>query len=271
MQAADWQAVDVGGARISYRDAGSGDAVVLVHGIGTDCAVWDEVFGSLASEHRVIAWNAPGYGASDPLPDASPAIRDYSRALAGLLAALDLGSAHLVGHSIGAAIVAGLSACSDLAAKKVVLLHPVAGFGGRPFEERERLRRARLAEVESLGMAEFAGRRGPGILGSGLDAARRRAAVSNMARVPAGGYLQLWNALCGSDLHADLPLIRSPALVVAGEEDPVAPAASCREIAAAIPAAFEMVGRVGHSLPVEDPLRLAAILRRFLGGSDDGR
>ncbi len=59
--------VSVGGRTLAYREAGSGAPLVLLHGIGNQSGSWVQQLESLADRFRVIAWDAPGYGGSDPL------------------------------------------------------------------------------------------------------------------------------------------------------------------------------------------------------------
>src|SRR5262245_46878990 len=83
-----------GGAGVAVRTAGRDDApaVVLLHGIGSGAGSWLEVALALAPSARVIAWDAPGYGASTPLAPARPRAADYAARLNALLAALDVGT-----------------------------------------------------------------------------------------------------------------------------------------------------------------------------------
>ena len=68
---------------ISYLEMGSGDApaLVMLHGIGSNAGSFAPLMTRLAARRRVIAWNAPGYGASAPLAADWPSADDYARAL----------------------------------------------------------------------------------------------------------------------------------------------------------------------------------------------
>ena len=119
-----------GGAVVSVRECGAGPAIVCLHGIGSGAASWLGVALLLAPQARVIAWDAPGYGASTPLAPAAPSAADYAQRLHGLLDALDIQSCVLVGHSLGA-ITAGCAARKDSALapriRRLVLVSPAAG------------------------------------------------------------------------------------------------------------------------------------------------
>src|SRR6185295_9581518 len=87
------------GRTISYREAGAGTPLMLLHGIGSGSASFETQFG--LPGYRIIAWDAPGYGQSDPLPDAKPKTKDYADSLAAFLDTLGIKQAHIVGHSLG--------------------------------------------------------------------------------------------------------------------------------------------------------------------------
>ena len=60
------------GGLMSVRECGSGPALVCLHGIGSGAASWLDTALRLAPQARVLAWDAPGYGASTPLAPALP-------------------------------------------------------------------------------------------------------------------------------------------------------------------------------------------------------
>jgi pimeloyl-ACP methyl ester carboxylesterase len=66
MEGAD--TIEVGGARLHYREAGEGDPLLLVHGSGPDSRGWRGAFDDLARDHRVIAYDRRGYGGSGGAP-----------------------------------------------------------------------------------------------------------------------------------------------------------------------------------------------------------
>ena len=98
------------GARLRYREAGRGDAVVLVHGLTRSLHDWVGVGDSLALDHRVIALDLRGFGQSTRFRTPSDFGPKMADDVVRLLDHLRLSRAHLVGHSLGAAIVADVAA-----------------------------------------------------------------------------------------------------------------------------------------------------------------
>ena len=75
------------GAVLSWREAGleggtgkDKPVLVLLHGIGSGSGSWLHQLATLGKTHRVIAWDAPGYGQSTPLNGETPEAADYARA-----------------------------------------------------------------------------------------------------------------------------------------------------------------------------------------------
>jgi pimeloyl-ACP methyl ester carboxylesterase len=86
-----------------YTDVGTGPAIVLLHGLGTDSSAWDRVVPELAAHYRVIAVDLPGYSLRTDVTDV-PHARDLADALDRLLDGLGIECALLVGHSFGGTV-----------------------------------------------------------------------------------------------------------------------------------------------------------------------
>ena len=124
------QLVEIGGRTISYltlaAEEPSGDPVVLVHGFGGDKNSWLFVQQPLAEEHAVHALDLPGHGASDKeVGDGS--LADLAGIVVGFLDALGIERAHLVGHSLGGAVVAAVARSAGEKVASLTLLAP-AGY-----------------------------------------------------------------------------------------------------------------------------------------------
>lgn len=263
--ASNLQTAAIDGARLAWREAGRGPALVLVHGIGGSSASWRPQLDALQNDFRVVAWDAPGYGGSAPLPSRTPRADDYATALLALLDHLGIAKAHLVGHSLGAVFVAALCRRRPGLAQRVVFLHPVTGSGSLPPEQRESVRAARIKDLGSAGMRAFAENRGRAILGTVGSPEAIAEAIEVMAEVPEAGYLAAWESMCAADIFPDLRYVRCPALVVCGTDDPVSPPATGEKIAAALPdAKLEVINGLGHYGSLEVPGLVNDRLREFL-------
>jgi pyruvate dehydrogenase E2 component (dihydrolipoamide acetyltransferase) len=126
--AAELQTADVGGRKISYAGAGEqGDVVLLVHGYGGDRNSWLFLQEPLAARYRVYALDLPGHGTS--AKDVGDGTLDVlADAVTGVLDALGAGRAHLVGHSMGGAVVLAVAARDPGRVASLTLIAP-SGFG----------------------------------------------------------------------------------------------------------------------------------------------
>jgi len=92
---------------IHYNDAGKGDVVIMLHGGGPGASGWSNYYRNIDAfvdrGYRVILMDSPGYGKSDPIVTGETRAVVQARAVKGLMDALDIRQAHLVGNSMGGA------------------------------------------------------------------------------------------------------------------------------------------------------------------------
>src|SRR5688572_12371230 len=90
---------------IRYRDEGSGDPLVFVHGLLVNGRLWDGVAEALRDRHRCIVPTLPLGSHTEPMePDANLSADGVARMIAELLEALDLRKVTLVGNDSGGAL-----------------------------------------------------------------------------------------------------------------------------------------------------------------------
>jgi pimeloyl-ACP methyl ester carboxylesterase len=255
----------VGGRRLAYREAGSGPPLLLLHGVGSGAGSWLAQLASLAVRRRVIAWDAPGYGESDGLPDPAPPAADYAAAALGLADALRLDRFVLLGHSLGAIMAAALCARHCGRVERLILSAPAAGYGKASDEEREARIGPRLREMAQRGPAGLAAARARNLLAPTATAAAVAHVRAVMAELRPAGYEQACRLLGHADIFDDLGAIAVPTLVLCGDADAVTPEDGCRRIAASITGArYQTLRGVGHASYIEDPPQFDAALLGFL-------
>ncbi|WP_280460408.1 alpha/beta fold hydrolase [Nocardia carnea] len=93
---------------LEHHRQGSGEPLVLVHGVGSRWQVWEPIIGTLAEHFEVFAVDLPGFGGSAPLPRTT--VDTLTDALADFLAAQGLDRPHLAGNSMGGGISLNLGA-----------------------------------------------------------------------------------------------------------------------------------------------------------------
>ena len=256
---------------ICWREAGQGPALVLLHGIGSGADAWAAQFAAFSASHRVIAWDAPGYGNSQPLDTAAPLGRDYAAALTALLQHLAIDELVLVGHSLGALIAAAWAANPTAAPfhlRGLVLASPARGYGLAPAATRAAKYQERLQAIQRLGPDGLAAQRSaalcaPGAAPEALERVRR-----NMARVTPGGYAQAAHLLAHDDLLTHLRAVRVqmrvPVAVLCGSADRITLPADCAALASAVGAPFSPIADAGHACYVDAPQAFNAALAQAL-------
>ncbi len=247
--------VDTALGRISYRCAGApgeGEPLVLLHGIGSGSGSWVRQLEAFGSTHHVLAWDAPGYGESQPLPMAQPRAQDYAQRMWAWLDALGaLQPVTLVGHSLGALMAAAAAGLQPLRVARLVLLSPAQGYGRAPAGVREARLRDRLDNLAALGPGGMADKRGAAMLSGQAPPELVAYVKAIMAQVIPAGYTQATHMLSNSDLAGLLSQVRCPVTVASGAADTITPPDGCEAVARAAQAPYVSLGGAGHACALE--------------------
>jgi len=245
--------------------------VVLLHGIGSHARSYEPLMAALPPAADVIAWNAPGYASSQPLPMAAPTPHDYAAALMRLLDTLKATRVVLAGHSLGCLFAASFAAQFPARVAALALLSPALGYRVAPGAALPPAVQARIDEIESLGPEAFAAKRAARLVFEPERKPTVLAAVREaMAGVNPAGYAQAVRALGAGDLIADAARIEAPTLVAVGAQDVVTPPANARAAydALAHAAGYHEIPGAGHALPQEDPAAVARLLTQLMDGGN---
>ena len=237
---------------LSYLEAGQGTPVVLVHGNFACKAWWRGLLQDPPDGARLLAPDLPGFGET-PAPEGFvPSIPAYAEALRGFLREMGVEEAVLVGHYLGGAVV--MEAVTEKT-RGLVLLNSAPPSGLEtpeayyPILESYRYNREALAQA----LAAMAPTHRPPWFPELVDCAQRMHPAHYQGNARA---LAAWRA------SRAYP---GPVLVLYGTLDPIVTRAMAEETKAFFPKGRLMVLEgVGHSLNLEDPARLKAILEGFL-------
>lgn len=252
----------VAGTALLHRP-GDGPTLVLLHGIGSNAGSWLPLMADLPPTLNVLAWWAPGYGASTPLAPRRPTPEDYAARLAELLDGMRLKRVALAGHSLGALFAARFAAAQPERVSALALLSPALGYRVPPDAPLPAALQARIDDLAALGPGSFAAKRAARLLHAPETKPEVLAAVQRaMAAVNLAGYAQAVHALGAGDLLADAARITLPGLVACGAEDSVTPPENARALHAVLPvgSTLHLLPDAGHALPQELPARVATLL-----------
>jgi pimeloyl-ACP methyl ester carboxylesterase len=260
---------------VSYRDVDSATSealpLVLLHGIGSGAASWVQQFEVLGETRRVLAWDAPGYGASTPVEADSPVASDYATVLKDWLDALGIERCVLLGHSLGAIIAGAFAVANPQRVGGLLLLSPAGGYGAASAEVRESKRDQRLAMIAELGPQGLAEKRSTNMLSAHASEEARAWVRWNMSRVIPHGYAQATHLLANADLASDLARYRGRINVAVGADDTITSPEACERLAQAAGTPLQVVPHAGHAGYIEAPTAYTAIIDTFCRVSDGQR
>jgi len=281
---ADTRRLTVGEARIAYREAGAGDAVVLLHGCPFSSFIWRRVMPRLAGDYRCLAPDLLGLGDTETPPGADWSLPAQVAMVLGFLDGLDVECAHLVGHDHGGALAQLLAAEHPDRVDRLVLANAEAYDNWPSPDERPF---ARLTQVPLLGdAAMWAWARRPlfrltlraakavhdrraltdelldGYIAANLASRHRRAKTKRFL----AGQLDPDHNHVTLELVGGLRRFDHPTLLIWATDDPHFGPQWGERLLRDIPGAtrLERLPDTGHLLMEERPDTLAALVRDFL-------
>ena len=242
-----------GHGRQHYKDAGSGEPLILIHTNGASAWQYAEVIPLLLPRMRVIAWDMPGHGDSDPIAR-HYSVEDYADALSGFMQALGLESAHVSGCSIGGSICVAFASRYPQRTRSTVIVETpfrtdaeweanwahVEGNFGLPTQTAQQMGE-RVARVDEARLTRW-----------NID--RNKAGAHTMVDV-------MW-AIRGFDVGAAAKSIQRPAMILYGKRGPtIAGQERFKAMAPQIP--IQVLEDAGHFPMLDQPAAFAEIIASF--------
>ena len=248
--------------QLQYLDSGEGEAVLLLHGLGSCAADWEPQIDALASGYRVIAVDLRGHGAS-PAPDGDWRIGDMADDVLRLLAQLGLRRVHLVGFSLGGMVALELANRAPDRAASLCLINsqPFLGPKPRPLVFAYYLRRAVIACFGLAAMARIIGKK---LFPQEKQQALLERFVAQMAGMSKRAYLAALDAIFHWDIRPRFDALAMPVLIMAADRD-YTPVESKRAFAAQFQQCwFEVIADSRHASPLDQVRLVNTLLLSFL-------
>jgi pimeloyl-ACP methyl ester carboxylesterase len=256
--------IDVDGQRIAYERAGTGPAVVLLHGyVGDGATTWRRQIDTLSDEFTVVAWDAPGAGGSSDPPE-SFGMAGYSDCLAGFITRLGLERPFIVGLSFGGALAIDFCRRHPVVPKALVLASAYAGWAGSLSAEATARRLRQALTLADLTPDEFRAALLPTMFTDGTAQEVLDQFGSTMLSFHPVGFRAMARA-SAENLRDALPHLKLATLLIYGDRDVRAPLDVARRLHAAIPhSRLVVLPGAGHVCNVEAPGEFTSALRTFL-------
>jgi pimeloyl-ACP methyl ester carboxylesterase len=276
----DWREhqrwITIDGRRVNVIELGSGPPLVFVHGLSGSWQNWLEQLPVFARDHRVVALDLPGFGASE-MPAQEISISGYARMLDALYDELGIDFAAVVGNSMGGFIGAELAIQYPARVERLVL---VSAAGLTIEHQRDERALAVLRTVDKR-LAAYTG-----WLGSRSDELTRRPRARRLIfslvayrpdRLPGPlvaeqirgsgkpGFVPALDALTDYPIRDRLGEIACPTLIVWGAQDMLVPVSDADKFERLIPNARKVVwAKTGHVAMMERPAAFNRLLAAFL-------
>lgn len=254
--------VSHGPVELWYREAGRGQPLVLLHGLGSSHVEWTAQIEHFAGCYRTIAPDLRGHGRSGA-PRGPYRVADFRDDVAALIETLGLGPVHLAGFSLGGAVAFDLAVHRPGLLRSLTLVNSGPAFLLRGWAARRWLW-SRLALVRLRGMRAMGERIAAENLPGESRAALREQVIERWAANDPRAYCASLHALPGWSVADRLAEIVAPCLVVTADAD-YTPVAYKRHYAGQLrDARVVVVPKTRHLLPFEAPEALTAAMAGFL-------
>jgi 3-oxoadipate enol-lactonase / 4-carboxymuconolactone decarboxylase len=236
--------------------------VVFSNSLGTTLEMWDAQVRALSNRFRCLRYDTRGHGRSEVL-DEPAFIDDLADDLAGLLDALAIPTAHVVGLSLGGMTAQALAAAHPERVESLVLMATAAYLP--PAEGWDQ--RAQTVRAQGMGaLVDVVMQRWFTADTVALAPELVKPVRDRFSSLDPRGYAVTCLAIRDMDLRSRIGAIKVPTLVVAGEDDPATPIEMAEEIARLIPhAELTVVPEAAHLIAVEQAEQVNILLALFLG------
>jgi 3-oxoadipate enol-lactonase len=254
------------GLRVSYDDAGSGNAVLFIHGHPFNRTMWRPQVESLRWKFRTIAPDLRGYGETSLPSERAVTLETMAADLAALLDHLSIARVCVVGLSMGGQIAMEFArAFPDRTAAAVFAATFPQAETGDGVERRNKMADRLLAEGMPLTGCEMI----PKLIGPA--SLKRQPATASFiyemicATDPAGAAAAVRGRAMRRDYRESLRAFKFPCMVVIGTDDAYSSVDEARSMHAAIDGSrLEIFEKIGHMPNLEDEDRFNRCLHEFL-------
>ena len=240
--------------------------LVLLPSLGTTTVLWDKTVAGLRAAHlptRILRIDLPGHGAS-PVARSSFSMSDLATATLGVIDRVGGGTFCVAGDSMGGCVSLELALLAPERVRGLAMFCSGSRIG-TPDTWTARAELVRRYGTAALIQSSPARWFSPRFL-DGPGGGRGRQTLQELALVDAESYALCAEALSTFDRSADLSLVRTPSLIVAGADDSVTSPGEMLALANALPIAdFCELPNTAHLAPLEQPTATARLLGELVG------
>jgi pimeloyl-ACP methyl ester carboxylesterase len=252
------------GLEVYYEVRGSGEPLLLIHGLGSSTQDWEHQVDRFAERYTVVTYDVRGHGQSGK-PRGRYSVPQFARDAAGLIERLGIGPMHVQGISMGGMIALQLAVDAPHLVRSLTIVNSGPEMILRTMKQRIAIYQ-RFVIVRLMGMRKMGLVLSTALLPRPEHEQMRALFVERWARNNPGAYLRALRALIGWSVSARLGTIKCPTLILTADQD-YTPVAYKQFYTAAIPGAQLVVIRDSrHMLPLERPAEYNDAVMDFLAG-----
>lgn len=255
--------IEVGDHSIAYRQSGEGPPLVMLHGFLCDSRCWESQLIDLSDRFRVVAWDAPGAGASSDPPDPF-STGDWAHCLAEFLDSLGIDKSFIVGLSWGGILAQEFYRLYPGRVLGLVLADTYAGWKGSLPEPIWRERLASCLLDASGPAAELVRKFLPGLFTDAAPQELRDELSIIVSQFHPIGFRLMSVSSAAIDTRDLLPTISVPTLILWGDDDRRSPMSVAQQLYEAVPGSeLVIIPDAGHMSNIEQPRAFNAHVRHF--------
>ncbi|MCW5774245.1 MAG: alpha/beta hydrolase [Rhodospirillaceae bacterium] len=251
---------------LTVDEAGTGELVLFMHGIGGNRTNWTRQVQRFGDHYLAVAWDARGYNGSEDY-DGPLDFSDFSRDILRLLKFYGRKKVHLVGLSMGGRIAQDFYALFPQHVATLTIVASFTGFQNFSEADRQKFLGLRLKPLVEEGKEprDIAPIVAKTLCSANATEAQYQQLVASMAALHKGSYIKTVTATTLYNRTAELAKIAVPTLLVFGEADTLTTAAMGEEMHGRIKGAqLVIVPKSGHLVNLEQPDAFEAALEPFL-------
>ena len=252
----------VNNCSLYYEVQGQGETLLFIHGLGSSTRDWDAQVSVFASAYQVVTFDLRGHGRSDK-PAGPYRIDQFAADAIGLLDALHVASAHVVGISLGGGVAFQIAIDYPARVKSLTIVNSAPALGVNPEDARKEIER-RVAIVQQMGMRAMGEALSPNLFPKPEQAALRQTFIERWAENDPPAYIEATRSMLGWTVLDKIGSIQCPSLIIASDQDYTPVAAKEAYVKLMPQAQLVVLPDSHHAVPIEDPPNFNAALMTFL-------
>lgn len=252
----------INNTEIYYETAGSGAAVLFIHGLGSSTRDWELQIPAFSKNYQTITFDLRGHGQSQK-PQGPYSMSLFAKDTAELIKSLQVGSVHVVGISLGGMIAFQFAVDYPELIKSMVIVNSAPEVVVRTLKERWQVF-MRFAIVRLLGMRKMGEVLSKRLFIKDEHESLRQMFVERWAENDMPAYLDTMRAIVGWSVADKIQNIKIPTLIVAADNDYTPVSAKEAYISKIENAKLVVIEDSRHAVAVEKPEEFNKIVLEFL-------